>query len=369
MKRILWGISGIGNGHFNRQAPIIEHYARTCRVVLFAYGDSLRNARRVFGRHRHVSIVEIDVPFWAGKETGLDFEETARRNAGRDFLRVVCRAYARAERLIGRPDLVVTDYEPVSAGYGYAMDAPVVTFDQQSKYLYGVFPKKLGGQFYADETARLRFFFPRAAARLACSFFRVRRLAGAPDVVIVPPPLKETIVFLKRRPRRDAPSIIVYLSSQRPFVQPLEEVVAVCASQPQIRFHLFAKDAARLRQTPPNVAVYRHGDRRFLSLLAECHGIVSTAGHMLLSEAMYLGIPVYAIPLAVYEQQMNAFAIARGGFGLSHSRLERRHLQRFVRGLDRFARAIKQDRSVLLRGPGQEEIIRRLDRLIYGADR
>lgn len=364
MKKILWGISGIGNGHFNRQAPIIGHYAKTCRIVLFVYGESLRNARRVFGRHKNVSIVEIDVPFWAGKESGLDFAATARRNAGTDFLQIVCRAYAQAERLIGRPDLVVTDYEPLSAGYGYAMDAPVVTFDQQSKYLCGVFPQKLGGQSFADETARLRFFFPRAAERIACSFFRIRRKPGAPAVTVVPPPLKESVVSLKRQPRQGAPAVLVYISSQRPFVQPLKEVVAVCASQPGVQFHLFTREPAGLQSLPANVAAYRHGDPRFFSLLAECHGIVSTAGHMLLSEAMHLGIPVYAIPLAVYEQQMNAYAVARAGFGVSFPKFTRRQLAIFVRGLARYAAAIRKDRTVLLRGPGQKHIVSRLDRFL-----
>jgi len=364
MKKILWGISGIGNGHFNRQAPIINHYARFCRIVLFVYGESLRNARHVFGRHKNVYIVEIDVPFWVGKRSGLDFLQTARRNVGKDFLQVVCRAYSRAEQLIGRPDLVVTDYEPVSAGYGYVMDAPVVTLDQQSKYLCGVFPKKLGGQFFADETARLHFFFPHAAERIACSFFRVKRKSGPPEVTVVPPPLKESVVSLKRKPKKGVPSIVVYISSQRPFVQPIEEVVGVCASQPGARFHLFTREAAEFKSLPPNVEAYRHGDSRFFPLLAECSGIVSTAGHMLLSEAMYLGIPVYAVPLAVYEQQMNAFVIARGGFGVSCPKLERRHLGVFVRKLDHYAAAIKKDRFVLLRGPGQKEIIRRLDRIL-----
>jgi uncharacterized protein (TIGR00661 family) len=365
MKKILWGISGIGNGHFNRQAPIIAHYARTSRIVLFVYGESLRNARRVFGRDRNISIVEIDVPFWAGKEGGLDFLKTARLNAGKDFLSVTCRAYARAEKLIGKPDLVVTDYEPVSVGYGYACGAPVVTFDQQSKYLCGDFPKRLGGQAYADETTRLRFFFPQAAERIACSFFRVHRKPGAPEVTIVPPPLKQAIVSLTRKPRQGERSVLVYISSQRKLVQPLEEVIRICGSQPGVKFHLFAKEVTRLHAPPPNVAVYRHGDQRFYGILAECNGIVSTAGHMLLSEAMYLGIPVYAIPLAVYEQQMNAHVIARHGFGISFPRFEWRQLGAFIRGLDRFAAAIKKDRSVLLRGPGQGEIVRRLNRILH----
>mgnify|MGYP001604361304 CR=1 FL=1 len=362
-KRILWGISGIGNGHSNRQAPLIAHYAKTCTVVIFAYQESHRNFTRLFRGNKNVTVVRIDVPFWAGKRDGLDFLKTASVNAGKDFLTINCQAFAKAERLIGRPDLVVTDYEPMSAQYAYAFDAPLVTFDQQSKYLCGDFPATLGGQAYRDEVVRLRMFFP-AATRIACSFFRVKRKAGSPEVAIVPPPLKESIISLRRSPKKGAPSILLYVSSQREFVQTFAEVMRELSAVSGARFHVFVKGAEKLRGLPHNVSAYEHGDKRFHKVLAECNGIVSTAGHMLLSEAMHLGIPVYAIPLAVYEQQMNAHVVDANGFGVSRTRIERKSLAAFIRRLPAFASAIERDRSVLLRRPGQNDIIGLLDRVI-----
>ena len=363
MKCILWGVSGIGNGHSHRQVPLIAHYAKTCRIVIFAYGESYRNFKRLYRGRKNVAIIRIDVPFWAGKRGGLDFLKTARLNAGKDFLTVNCQAFARAERLIGKPDLVVTDYEPMSAQYAYAFGAPLVTFDQQSKYLCGDFPSRLGGQAYRDEVVRLSMFFPAAAARIACSFFKVKRQAGSPEVVIVPPPLKESIISLRRSPKKGTPSILVYVSSARPFVQTTSGVMRVLSSVTNAHFHVFMKNPGK-RRLPENVSVYEHGDRRFHKILAECNGIVSTAGHMLLSEAMHLGIPIYAIPLAVYEQQMNAHVIGSNGFGISRPRIEKKSLAAFVRNLPKCASAIERDRSVLLRRPGQGEIIRRLDRFL-----
>ena len=88
---------------------------------------------------------------------------------------------------------------------------------------------------------------------------------------------------------------------------------------------------------------------------------MSTAGHTLLSEAMFLGIPVYAVPLDLYEQQMNAYVIGRFGFGINHTEIDSEKLNDFISQLSSFSKNIAQDQNRLLRRPGQLEIIRSLE--------
>ena len=363
MKKILYGISGIGTGHTNRQLPLIQYFARKSHMVIFAYGESYRFYNKFFRNVHNVSVMKIAIPFVAGNRDGLDFLATARVNKNQDFLTLCCKALAKTAKILGKPDLVITDYEPLSAQYAYAYDAPLVTIDQQSKYLCGSFPSLLSGQGYKDEVMRLRMFFPRANARIACSFFKVQKKPNAPEVLIVPPTLKDSILSLKRNVSKKC-SILVYISSQREFVQTIENVVKICVSQKNVKFHIFVRGLStyRFKKMPENVLLYEHGDSRFYTILQECQGIVSTAGHMLLSEAMYLGIPVYAIPLAVYEQQMNAYVINKHKFGLSHSRFEKQKLSEFIRNIDCYAQSIKNDTKILLRRQGQKEIIKYLEK-------
>jgi uncharacterized protein (TIGR00661 family) len=132
-----------------------------------------------------------------------------------------------------------------------------------------------------------------------------------------------------------------------------------------VTFHLFAKLTKDVPQlSAKNLVVYAQGDAQFHAVLAACDGIVSTAGHGLLSEAMHLGIPVYAIPLPHYEQQMNASAIGANGFGVSANKLEATHLRNFIADLPDHASAIKRDRTHLLRRPGQRRIINRLQHFL-----
>jgi uncharacterized protein (TIGR00661 family) len=377
-RKILYGVCGIGMGHTLRQQTIIDHFARNSTIVIFAYGDSYRHFQNRYRSAPNVHVVQVSVPFYMGGAEGLDFAGTATRpgNFTEDTLAINCNAMARAQAVLGRPDLVITDYEPVAAQYAYATGAPLVTIDQQSKYLIGQFPSLLHGQGFADEVQRLRMFFPRAEARFACSFFKVASPACKPPerVTIVPPVLSDAVLGMRRDRRataRGARDILVYVSSQREFSLSTMQIAAILAAQPTWRFHLFVPASAMpddkaLAALPGNVNVYRTGDARFYEVLQRCAGIITTAGHSLLSEAMYLHKPVYALPLPVYEQQMNAHTIEVNGFGIGRPHLTEPQLAEFLGGLPDFAANIRKDKKVLVRGSGDERIIRYLERRFFG---
>lgn len=366
-KKILWGICGIGMGHTYRQLPLLLHFAAYCRIVILAYGESFKFYEKHFSGHERVTVLPVVVPYLVGSRTGLDFEATATAlaNQGLDFS-VNWRSLARVQEILGKPDLVISDYEPVSAQYAYSQGAPLVTIDQQSKYLCGDFPEELGGQGYLDECQRLRLFFPRAAARLAVSFFRVPpcpQRQGQEEVTLFAPVINQAVRSLHRRKAADSKlSIVVYISSQKDFVQPLGDLLAQFGQLPDIEFALFLPAGLMAGPEleagkPANVLLYKHGSAEFHKHLERADGLVSTAGHTLLAEAMYLGIPTYAVPLPVYEQVMNAHVIDRSGFGVSRQTVVVDELQSFIARLPEFARAIAADTDVLMRGSAEADLI------------
>lgn len=373
--KILYGVCGIGMGHTYRQLPLLDNLAAEAQIVMFVYGESLEFYGKHFAGNPNVTVVQVSVPFYVGDKKGLDFAETARRIAadkarGVDHDAINLAAMASAQRLFGgdgKPDFVVSDYCPVSAQYAYSHGAPLVTIDQQSKYLAGDYTEELGGTTCLDEVARLRLFFPKADRRIACSFFDVEQNPYAREhVLIVPPCIKPAIVDLKKRRRKNAltNSVLVYISSQRDFVQPLDEVLQVLSKAPEFKFTVFVKELpeALAASAPANVKLRRHGDPRFLDHLAECKAVISTGGHSLVSEVMYLGIPAYLIPLAVYEQQVNSHVVGRNGFGVCAETLNVAELRCFLANLDGYAENIRKDREVLVRGSGERKILNLLKR-------
>jgi uncharacterized protein (TIGR00661 family) len=368
--KVLYGVCGIGMGHTLRQQPIIDHLAKSSRVVIFAYGESYRHLGARYRELPNVTVLQVSVPFFMGGANGLDFAGTALRasNFTEDALAVNCIAMGRAQAVLGKPDVVITDYEPISAQYAYSQDAPLVTIDQQSKYLAGNFPSQLHGEGFVDEVQRLRMFFPTAEKRFACSFFRVPTgstgSGSRPAVHVIPPVLRDRVLTMRRR-NRATNDILVYLSSQRDFAQSTAQLASILASQPGWRFHAFLPTAAMPsagETLPSNMHVYPVGDARFSGIMERCAGMITTAGHSLLSEAMHLHKPVYALPLPVYEQQMNAHVIETHGFGIARPQLTEPQLAEFLGGLPHFTEAIRNDKTALLRGSGHKRIIAYLER-------
>lgn len=371
MRKILFGVTGIGLGHTFRQLPIIEHYVdEGAEVVIFAYDKSLDFYKDRFAQAKNVHIIPIAVPFFVGNNFGLDFDATrvSEFNKNIDFLNINCEAWQQVANILGKPDVVISDYDPVSAQYAYSLDVPLVTLDQQSKYLCGNFEKELGGFTYQDEIVRLHMFFPKTAARIAVSFFNVdKRIDSKDDVLIFSPVLRSSIVNLIRNPERKHLSVLVYISSARDFPQSINEIENICIQINDVDFYIYLpKDMVRKSclRAYRNVQIHPHGDKEFEHLLESCQGIVSTAGHSLLSEAMYLGIPVYAIPVAPYEQFMNAKIIDDYSFGLSSTKFDLQKLNIFIENLNVYARNIHNDRSILMRGIGQDKIISFLEKNI-----
>jgi uncharacterized protein (TIGR00661 family) len=184
------------------------------------------------------------------------------------------------------------------------------------------------------------------------------------EVLMFPPILKDSVLDMENVPTKPT-SILVYFSSQKEFPQSLEDVISICSKKTEVQFRIFLPLIVRNLEPgyviPKNITLYKHGDENFMDILKNCSGIISTAGHTLLSEAMHLAIPVYAIPLAVYEQQMNAEVIDKNGFGIRSENINEETLAQFISKISQFRDAIKVDKTVLLKGNGREQITKYIE--------
>jgi uncharacterized protein (TIGR00661 family) len=365
MKKIVYGICGIGNGHLYRQLPIIEYLlSQRNMVFIFTYGTAYDFFNQKYlpslskEQQSLLKIALVDVPYYIGNRDGLNFDKAAEINSTMSMKNNL-QAFAQAQYWIGKPDLVITDYEPYSAQYGYAYQSRVVTIDQQSKYLLNTLPHELKEFTYMDEIMRLKMFFPIAHKRIACSFFRVPD-SEQEKVEVIPTNIRPKIINIKNNPI-DNPHYIVYLTSQPGFEQTLDEIIFALAARRQERFVIFLDKDTYLRAKRTidlcktihkHIYFVPHGEPLFEKLLCHCHGIISTAGHTLLSEAMYLGIPVYAMPLPLYEQQLNAEVIGANQFGINAPSLTQEGLQDFILNNKLYRNNILNDTKVLLRKDG-----------------
>jgi uncharacterized protein (TIGR00661 family) len=362
---VVYGVCGIGNGHAYRAIPVIRALARERSVAVLTYGG----AAAVFGKESeslpNLRVFPVSVPYLPGGPRGLDWAAAASRAGAVDPWAVNGRTLAAVEELIEKPAMVISDYEPVSASYAYATGAPLVTFDQQSKFLVGDFPRSgQDGEFGPDdEIARLRMFFPKADLRLACSFFPVPLLSMPYEAVeIVAPVLRAEILHLRREPA-DRPTVLVYLSPEAVGGGDPVSIAAAAADYPQTEFHIYCKpQTVAYDPVPANVTLHNRGDGAFMDLLAKAHGIICTAGHGLLSEIAHLGIPALTVPLQLHEQQTNAAAMESAGSGIKAEGFTAAAVGSFLRALPELKAVAAAADGRLIRGTSAAPIVKRLRR-------
>jgi uncharacterized protein (TIGR00661 family) len=101
-----------------------------------------------------------------------------------------------------------------------------------------------------------------------------------------------------------------------------DEVIRWHEQHPDVHLHCFwdRPDAAAVEAYDDTLTFHQLDDKKFLSLMARCRGLVSTAGFESVAEAMYLGTPVQVVPVeGHYEQLCNAVDAVRAGAGIRSS--------------------------------------------------
>lgn len=108
----------------------------------------------------------------------------------------------------------------------------------------------------------------------------------------------------------------------------------------------------------------------FARSLAECKGVITTAGHQLTSEAIFLGKPLYVIPhKGQYEQRLNGKMLERSGWGMVGS-LETiaETLPVFLRDIDSFPKPVQDHRTGFILTNDRDNIIQSIE-LFFAASR
>ena len=375
--KILFGVCGIGRGHVYEMLPIIENYVilRRARIVIFSFGESYRYFNTKYKNKKNVLIVKVKVPWIHGGPNGLDYLRTAKdkQNQSKDYIVKNFDAMEKVKEFLGKPDVVITDYEPISAMYAYSIGSKLITIDQQSKYLLSGYPSKIAGLTPNEECSRLGMFFPRADLRIINSFFRFP--SNHPEClkdkyVTYGPIIRNDIVSIKNKFTGNSNDVLVYLSPYSPFVQDPEELLRIFKQVNDFRFHIFTSCYIKYKQAQknegaPNVEIRRYNEEGFLEALQTCRSVISSAGHTLLSELIFLGKPVLAVPLNTYEQHYSACVIDRGHYGMMAKRLSIKNIRKFLDSLDRYESSIETNGyGQLYRNPAQVKIIRAIDSIM-----
>jgi uncharacterized protein (TIGR00661 family) len=341
MANILYGVNGEGAGHSTRAKEVISHLqerGHTVHVVSFDRG--LANLRKDF------EVTEIFGWGLAYVNNQVRYRRTLARN-----LLTARRTAASVSRLMNliderEIDLVVTDFEPLSCHAGRRKRLPVISIDNQHCLTNTdvTYPR----QYRRDASAAkivTRLMVPRANAYLVTSFFAVQ--STRPNTFLFPPILRECI--LQAKPR-EGEHILVYATSPAPA---LEKLLA------SVRCSFVAYGFGREGQAG-NILYKKPSLDGFLAHLIAAKAIIANAGFSLVTEALHLGKPYLAVPVAhQFEQIFNAYYLAKAGYGAYWEGLNKERVESFLYNLPYF-----REKLASYPRQGNDALFAKLDALI-----
>lgn len=331
MKRILLGVCSIGNGHVNRQRLIINCLINyDVEIVLAVTNNMHAYFKKLFPE---LIIISINVPWIYCNNNGIDFIKTKERyeNEGEDQFKSFLNFSIEVQKSFGgyNPDLVMTDYEPNVAQFAYATNKPLICLDQHSKFL--ILPKKTINKYSINiEISRLLYFFPRAEKRYVSSFFNIES-NNKYNIEILPPIVKN----IKRSLLISINKVLVYFSPYTDESKNYERILGLIKNYKNYEFHIYTKLEFPKYKNYTNLIFKRIGDE-FDNDLYDCNFIISSAGHQLISEAIYLNIPLYIFPLNTYDQNYCCYIVNKHELGRKIVNCDKNEFDDFITNIEKY---------------------------------
>lgn len=302
--KILYAIQGTGNGHLSRAVDIIPELKR--------YGDldlMVSGAQSEIKLPFPVKYKSKGLSFHFGKSGGINFYSTFVENSSRDVLKEI-KSFP-----IEKYDLVVNDFEPITAWAARKKEVRIVGLSHQSALLSKNTPKpRIKDPFgewvlknYAPVKDYIGFHFDEY------------------DKNIFKPVVRKAIREVKAT---DKGHYTVYLPAYDD-----QKLVALLMKLPSLKWHIFSKHT-KVPYHVGKISVYPVSGDDFVASMVSSHGVLCGAGFETPAEVLYLNKKLLVVPMKnQYEQACNAAALKELGVPVL-KRVKKRSLKKLEKWLD-----------------------------------
>ncbi len=283
--RVLYAIQGTGNGHAARARDIVPILKKKvdCDVLISGIQCDLKTF------DFPVDYQLKGLSFIFGKSGGVDLLTT--------FLKTNLFRFAKEVNTlpVEKYDLIINDFEPVSAWAAKLKRVPIVSVSHQSAVLAPNAPRPSYGDWKGE-------FILKNYAPINQSYgFHFQSYNKGISTPVIRQEIRNTVPT-------DKGHFTVYLPaySDEVLLHVLSQIVGT-------QWHVFSKHC-RQEKTVNNVKIEPVDNDAFIKSFAECRGILCGAGFETPAEALFLGKQLAVIPMkGQYEQHLNAAALEEMG--------------------------------------------------------
>lgn len=282
--KILYAIQGTGNGHLSRAmdvAPALEKHGQVDYMVSGAQAD--------LALPFEVKYKSPGLSFYFGQKGGIDISKTFNNNSSKRVLKEI------KDLPVEDYDLIINDFEPISAWAARNKGKRVVALSHQSALLSSKCPKPKSADLIGKSI--LKNYAP-ASVHYGFHF-------DAFDKNIFTPIVRRSI---REKANLDYGHYAVYLPAYSD-----EKIIKTLSKIKGVDWHVFSKHT-KSNYWQDNVRIEKINNDKFVHAMTSAKGILCGAGFETPSEAIFLGKKLMVIPMkGQYEQQCNAAALKKMG--------------------------------------------------------
>lgn len=318
---ILYGVCGEGFGHSSRAKEILTKLiADDHQVLVITYGQA-------YPVLKHFPILKVAGLTISFQENKLALGKTFVENI--PMLLHNLRSWPSIMKRVSafKPDVCITDMEPLVPIISHWARLPLISIDNQHRLTH--LPLAIPPRYKKDHLFAKVFvhrMVAKADAFIILSF--AKQKPTAKNAYIVSPILRNEV--RAKRPRQGKHLLVYQTKPNTAVLNILENLPRTCI--------VYGYDKNLQRKN----LIFRKTGPRLLDDLVHAEAVIATAGFTLMSEAMYLKKPYFALPLqGQFEQTLNALFLKKAGFGSYAEKPTLADLQNFLKNIPKFQRKLK----------------------------
>jgi uncharacterized protein (TIGR00661 family) len=293
--KILYAIQGTGNGHLSRSldiVPCLQKHGEVDVLVSGIQGD-LPLPFEITYKLRGMSFI-------FGKSGGVNLWKTFQKTNIRKLMKEI------KSLPVEKYDLVINDFEPVSAWACYFRNKTCISLSHQSAVLSDAFPKP----DHEDRVGRL--ILNNYAPGTVSYGFHFR---PANNNIFTPVIRKQ----VREQEVEDKGHYTVYLPSYDD-----KKLIKRLSAFKNVKWDVFSKHNKKVLHVY-NMTIQPIDGEMFIKSMAASSGVLCGAGFETPAEALYLGKKLMVIPMKnQYEQHLNAAVLRSMGIPVIKS-LKKKH--------------------------------------------
>ncbi len=306
--RILYGVVGEGMGHATRSKVVCEHLVEAGHEVKIVVSGRAHG----FLSKTFKDVVEIKGLTIRYVDNRMDRDGTLARNVLATPAMLASNVGAYFSKVASfKPDAVISDFDSFAYLFAKRHGLPVLSIDNQqiiSRCKLGKFAKEGAKVDYQMTKGFVRAKLPACDHYVITTFFYPPvRPKFEKDTTLVPPILRKNVLEAKKKARA-GDHVLVYQTSTSD-----TGLVAELNRIPNGKFVVYG---LRKNAKHGNCQLKEFSEDGFVEDLATARAVVCNGGLSLIGEAVYLGKPIFSVPVRnQYEQVLNARYLEELGLG------------------------------------------------------